>query len=384
MKRIFFIIILLFFATIFLFKYCCLYKEDEIRLGMSAALTGDMRQLGVDFYKGANAYFNSLNENGGVYGRKIKLIIKDDKYEPKITEENIKQLIQKEKIFALFGIVGTPTAKVALEIATESKIPMLATLSGAMFLREPRNPMILNVRKGYNSEIKAFLNYLIDEKGHKRIAAFYQNDSFGHTALYSLKKLLKERNMQLVGEGSYKRNTLAVGHAIYELKGANPDVIIMIGAAKPTVEFIRRSLNTSLGEATKAILSFASAQTMMRELECTATNLLFAQVVPLPWGDNEDVVEYRANMARYYPETEIGFASLEGYIAGVMVGSIFEHLGPKFSKDSFIDKLHDVPKEIFHDKSIVIKDNGCGCLDKVYITKYNGYEFEVIKEYSDE
>lgn len=360
------------------------YQDDEIRLGMSAALTGDLRQLGMDFYKGADAYFQSLNVNGGIHGRSIRLIIKDDKYEPKITEENVKNLIEKEKVFALFGIVGTPTSRAALPIAMENNTPMLASVSGAMFLREPHNPMILNVRKGYHAEIEALLNYLIDETGHKRIAAFYQNDSFGHTGLRSLKELLRERGMGLVGEGSYKRNTLAVGHAIYEIEATNPDAVVMIGAAKPTVEFIRRSLNSSLGNATKAILSFASAQTMMIDLECTAQNLLFSQVVPLPWSKDQDMEEYRKIMSKYYPGTPIGFASLEGYFAAVMVSSIFEKIGPNFSKRSFIKALEDIPKSIFKDHSIVIKDNSCGCLDKVYVTQYRIGEFEVVGVYPNE
>jgi ABC-type branched-subunit amino acid transport system substrate-binding protein len=190
--------------------------------------------------------------------------------------------------------------------------------------------------------------------------------------------------MGLVGEGSYKRNTLAVGHAIYELEASNPDAIVMIGAAKPTVEFIRRSLDTSLGDATKAILSFASAQTMMIDLECTAQNLLFSQVVPLPWSEEEDILKYKAAMARYYPNTPIGFASLEGYFAAVMVSSIFEKLGPNFSKNDFIKALRDIPKEVFKDRSIVIKDNNCGCLNNVYITQFRAGVFEVVGTYPHE
>ena len=117
--------ILLLFAAIFWFgvRYFTHYQESEIRLGMSAALTGDLRQLGMDFYKGADTYFQNLFEKGGVHGRSIELIIKDDKYEPKITEENVKNLIKKEKVFALFGVVGTPTSKAALSIALENKTP---------------------------------------------------------------------------------------------------------------------------------------------------------------------------------------------------------------------------------------------------------------------
>jgi ABC-type branched-subunit amino acid transport system substrate-binding protein len=261
---------------------------------------------------------------------------------------------------------------------------MIGTVSGAMFLRQPEDPLILNVRKGYHAEIEALLEHLIDEKGHTRIGVFYQNDSFGHTGLHSLKALLDERGMALVGEGSYKRNTLSVGHAIYELESTGPDAIIMIGAARPVVEFIRRSITTPLSRATKAVVSFASAQTIMVDLQCVASNLIFSHVVPLPWGESPDVALYREQMAKYYPDVPVGFSSLEGYFAAKVAASVFEKLGPNFTKREMVRALHHLPKSAFKDRSIVVKDNSCGCLDTIYITQYRNNTFELLGEYTDE
>ncbi|MBE0496362.1 MAG: ABC transporter substrate-binding protein [Campylobacterales bacterium] len=384
MKQLIFVLSLAFFSLWLVFRHYDTYQENEIRLGMSAALSGDLGGLGQSFYQGADAYFKDLNTKGGVHGRTIKLIAKDDQYEPKITLENIQNLIEKERVFALFGLVGTPTTEAILPLMRSHNTPLIAPVSGASFLRDPLEPLILNVRKGYHLEIKALLSHLIDEKGYGRIAVFYQNDSFGHTGLHSVKELLKERGMRLVGEGSYKRNTLAVGHAIYELEATHPDAVIMIGTARPVVEFIRRSVTTSLSRATKAIISFASAQTIMIDLQCVASNLIFSQVVPLPWGEGEDLERYRGSMRRHYTEAAIGFASLEGYLAAQMVANLFESLGPRFDKKTFVDAMETMASQASKHELLTKEENHCGCLDEVYITQYRNEAFEVIGVVSDE
>ena len=119
---------------------------------------------------------------------------------------------------------------------------------------------------------------------------------------------------------------------------------------------------------------------MVEGLDKNAKNLLFSQVVPLPWGESPDVKVYRRQMEKFYPGTPVGFISLEGYFAAKMVTSVFKKVGKDFSKDLYIDALHDIPKEIFQDRSIVIKDNSCGCLDKIYLTSFNGKDFELLGE----
>jgi ABC-type branched-subunit amino acid transport system substrate-binding protein len=382
MKQLIFVLSLAFFSLWLVFRHYDTYQENEIRLGMSAALSGDLGGLGRSFHQGADAFFKDLNARGGVHGRTVRLIAKDDQYEPKITLENVEELITKEKVFALFGTVGTPTTQAILPLLYTTQTPLLAPLTGASFLRDQEDPLVLNMRKGYHAEIKALLAHLIDEKGYKRIGVFYQNDSFGHTGLHSVKALLRERGMWLVGEGSYKRNTLSVGHAIYELEATHPDAIIMIGTARPVVEFIRRSVTTSLSRATKAIVSFASAQTIMIDLQCVASNLIFSQIVPLPWEETPELEAYRQSMRKYYTKDAIGFASLEGYLAAKTVVQLFEELGPRFRKQDFLKAMETMRRH--KDKKVALEANNCGCLGRVYITQYRNESFEVIGAYDDD
>ena len=101
------------------------FQGDVIRLGISGPLSGGLNSVGNQFLLGAKIYFQNLNEMGGVYERKIEIIAKDDKYEPKIAIDNVKELIIKDKIFALFGIIGTPIAEAVFPIAQEKRIPFV-------------------------------------------------------------------------------------------------------------------------------------------------------------------------------------------------------------------------------------------------------------------
>jgi ABC-type branched-subunit amino acid transport system substrate-binding protein len=154
------------------------FEGNVIRLGMSGPFSGGLNSVGNQFLLGAEIYLKNLNDNGGVYGRKIEIIAKDDRYEPKIAVENVNELIEKEKIFALFGIIGTPVAEAIFPIAVEKRIPFVGAYSGAEFLRNPPNPIVLNARAGDLDEIERLVKYYAEEQKYKRFALFYQNDSY--------------------------------------------------------------------------------------------------------------------------------------------------------------------------------------------------------------
>jgi branched-chain amino acid transport system substrate-binding protein len=126
--------------------------KDAILLGQSVALTGAAAQLGIQMRNGMKAYFDYVNEHGGVHGRKIELITLDDGYEPTRTVPNTKKLIEERKVFALIGYVGTPTSVPAVPVFTEAKVPFIGPFTGAESLRVPFNRYIFHIRASYFDE----------------------------------------------------------------------------------------------------------------------------------------------------------------------------------------------------------------------------------------
>ncbi|WP_263832334.1 ABC transporter substrate-binding protein [Sulfurospirillum oryzae] len=375
------LIAVILFVSIFLLPYYISntkFEGNTIRLGMSGPFSGGLNSVGNQFLLGAEIYLQNLNDHGGVYGRKIEIIAKDDRYEPKIAVENVYELIKKEKIFALFGIIGTPVTEAVFPIAIEKRIPFVGAYSGAEFLRNPPNPIVLNARAGDLDEIEKLVQYYAEDLKYKRFALFYQNDSYGRTGLNGVKSALSKRNLVLVGEGSYKRNTLSVGNALYEIEQCNPEVILMIGSTTPVAEFIKRARKSTKirKEIHFGLFSFVEPKPLIDFLKGDGKGITFAQVVPSPWTSEVDEVEnYRILMRKYYPKEELSHVSLEGYFAARMIAEVFKSLGKEFTKEEFIKALGTFSKTL--DENVISKnrDERCKCLHRVHLSEYVDDDF---------
>ena len=149
--------------------------DDTILLGQSAAFGGPAAALGKSMRDGAMVYFDRINAQGGVHGRKIKLVSLDDGYEPERAIANTRKLIDEEKVFALFGYVGTPTSYAVVPILTEAKIPFFGPFTGAEGLRDPVNRYIFNIRASYFDETERLVDWMVSDR-KSNIAVFYQDD----------------------------------------------------------------------------------------------------------------------------------------------------------------------------------------------------------------
>src|SRR5499427_8803688 len=190
---------------------------------------------------GIGAAFDEANKKGGVHGRQLKLISVDDGYEPDKSIAATKKLIEDDKVFALVGAVGTPTSAAAQPIATAAKVPYVGAFTGAGFLRNPKLDNVINIRASYGAETEAWIRHLTEDLKISKIAIFYQDDAFGRAGLDGAKAAMKKRNMELLAEGTFERNTVAVKSALLTLKRAEPEAVVMVGAYKPVAEFIKLS-----------------------------------------------------------------------------------------------------------------------------------------------
>ena len=376
-----FLALIAFFLLLIVAPYYIVNQTFEgkvIKLGMSGPFSGGLTSVGNQFLMGANIYLTNLNEQGGVYGRSIEIIAKDDRYEPKIAIENIQELINKEAVFALFGIIGTPAAEAVFPMAQEKRIPFVGAYSGAEFLRNPPNPIVLNARAGDMDEVEKLVAYYVDGLKLSKIALFYQNDAYGRAGLKGIKSALERRSLSLVGEGSYKRNTLSIGNALYEIEHSNPEVILMIGSTMPVAEFIKRARksNNIRQSVHFGLFSFVEPRQLIDLIEKDGEGITFAQVVPSPWTAEVDEVElYRQLMKKYHPSEALSHVSLEGFFAARMIAEVLKTLGPSFTKEDFIKGLSSFSKGLDEKAVSKNRDERCKCLHRVHLSEYVEEDF---------
>src|SRR5476649_2353012 len=214
-------------------------SKDKILFGQVAALNGPAGALGQGMREGILAAFEEANRAGGISGRKLELKSVDDGYEPEKTIEATKKIISEDKVFALVGSVGTPTSKAGQPLASAAKIPFIGPFTGAEFLRNPYNRYVVNIRSSYFQETEAWIEHLTKDLGISKIAILYQDDAFGLAGLEGVNRAMTKRNMALVAEGTFKRNTIAVKSALLDIIKGQPEAVVTVGPYKPTAEFIK-------------------------------------------------------------------------------------------------------------------------------------------------
>lgn len=329
------------FPLLFLVMTFPSYAEDgvtqnEIVIGMSNALSGPASGLGTELKAGATAYIDKVNAAGGVHGRKIRLVSYDDGYEPEQTAAMTRKLIEQDKVFALFGYVGTPTSAAAVPFATKIGVPYIAPFTGAEFLRNPVNPIIFNVRASYFDETEGMVERLTKDLGIKKIGVFIQDDAYGNAGKAGVNRALNKLGLSLAGEGKYTRNTVDVDAGLAALKAANPEAVIMVGAYKACAEFVKKA--KASGFTPKFLnVSFVGTSNFIKEAGSAGEGVYITQVMPSPFDAGTAIVkQYQAVMKKTDKKSEFDFTSLEGYVDAVVLVEALNKAGKNLTRASFL------------------------------------------------
>jgi branched-chain amino acid transport system substrate-binding protein len=314
-------------------------SADKVVFGQATALEGPASALGQGMKLGLEAAFAEINKAGGVKGRKLELKSVDDGYEPSKSIEVVKKLLEEDKVFAVAGAVGTPTAAATQPIAAAAGAPFIGAFTGAEFLREPYKPLVMNIRASYFQETEAMVEHLTKDIGASKIAIMYQDDAFGQAGLAGVKKALDKRQMQLAGEGTFERNTLAVKAALLAIRKAQPDAVIMISPYKPAAEFIKLARQIKL-DATFVNISFVGSNALAKELGPAGAGVVITQVVPFPNDAAIPVVgRYQAALKASAPDVQPGFVSLEGYLVGRAIIAALEKVSGDLTRHAMVEAV---------------------------------------------
>lgn len=308
-----------------------------IVLGQSAAFSGPAAQLGIQMNAGTKAYFDHVNSQGGVFGRKIELKTRDDRYESSLCLENTKKFIEEDKVFALISYVGTPTTVAAMPVFTEAKVPLIGPFTGAEALRTPVNRYIFNVRASYYDETEKIVEQLVST-GNRKIAVFYQDDAYGQAGLKGVQIAMDKRNLKIAALGKVERNTVKVEEAVKAINAVEPDGVVMISAYTSITEFVRQM--KKLGSTTQFHnVSFVGSKALSDALKDEGHGVAISQVVPFPWSPSVPIVKEYQEILTKAGNTDFNFSSLEGYIVGKVMVEGLKRAGKDLTREKLVSAL---------------------------------------------
>ena len=368
--------------------------DTEITLGMSAAFSGPSRGLGIELYRGAMAYFTHVNQMGGVGGRRIVVKTYDDGYQPTPSVENTVRLIQEDRVFALFGYVGTPTVTRVLPLLKKfqhERTYLFFPFTGAQPQRQPPyGDFAFNLRASYRQETAGLVDNFV-AVGRRRIGILYQADAYGRSGWAGVRRALADYDLGIVGEATYRRGqrfSAVMRPQVEILKESKPDAIICIGAYAACAAFLRDAVDLDL-RVPIANLSFVGSENLLnlikesQEDEGRYTELLVnSQVVP----SYEDaaipaVEEYRELMKQHDPQPPAellkeaytpfshSFVSLEGFLDAKLMVEILSRLGDTPSRGGLEDAVFSVKDfDLGIDEPVSFSEDRRQGLDRVYHT----------------
>jgi ABC-type branched-subunit amino acid transport system substrate-binding protein len=316
---------------------------DKILLGQAAVFTGPAAQLGIQMRNGVKSYIDFVNEKGGVHGRKIELVTEDDKYESSVAPTASQTLIEKHKVFALLGYVGTPTGVAHLKVTTAAKVPLVGMFTGAEVLRVPMNRYVFHVRASYYDETDKIVEQVVSTGG-KRISVFYQADAYGEAGRMGTEIALKKRGMQIHSNGTVERNTIAVEKAVQAIHASQPDAVVMVSAYTSCAEFIRQMKKAGSG-AQFYNVSFVGSKALADALGKEGVGVAISQVVPFPWGTGVPIVKEYQALAKKAGFADYNFSAIEGFLTAKVMVEGLRRTGKNLTREGFVDameKMQDV------------------------------------------
>lgn len=292
--------------------------KDKITLGSFLPLQSGLAAGATQMREGADAYFKSLNEAGGVNGRKIEWIVENDSYNPQQTAAVVKKLVDRDGVFAIVSTLGTVTNLAVLPFLAQRGVPIVNPAGGHLLLNKPKDKNVFGILP-LSSEIgESMADYAVGKLGAKRVAIFYQNDQFGKDQRDGAVEALKKHNLQAVGEATYVPSDVDVSAQVVSLRQTDPDAVILGIIPKHAALFVKEAQRLGwkpkiIGHNTVAdpvVLDLAGPEA----LEGVYVNLMTA----VDGMDTPAVKKANEILAKHYPKTKPGYYPYLG-MAGAMI-----------------------------------------------------------------
>jgi branched-chain amino acid transport system substrate-binding protein len=288
--------------------------DTEIKVGNIMPYSGPASGYAT-IGKTEAAYFNKINAEGGINGRKIDFISYDDGYSPPKAVEQARKLVESDEVLLIFNPLGTPGNSAIQKYMNAKKVPQLFVSSGAAKWNDPKNfPWTIGWQPNYQTEARIYAAYILKNYPSKTIGVLYQNDDFGKDYVIGLREGLGDQASKIVIETSYETSTPTVDSQVVQIRGANPDIFVNIATPKFAAQAIRKLAElkwtpihflTNVSGSIGGVMKPAGYE---NDQGILSTAYLKDPKDP-EWKNDFAISEWRAFMTKWYPEGDQDDAS---------------------------------------------------------------------------
>ena len=314
--------------------------DTEIVLGAWGPLTGPAALWG-SILKGSDAYFKMINEEGGIHGREIKFVFKDDAYDPSKTVPAVRELVQRDEIFAVAGGIGTAPCMSVMNYLEENNIPWVSPMSGATHFTHPTRQNIFTSFPLYFDEGQIMARHAVEEMNSTKVGIIYQNDDFGKSGMVGVKHLLQEKNMDFVAALPVEITDTDLSSHVAKLKESGAETVFLWLLPRQAAIILGSSAVIDFNPIWMAsiVLSDMALMHNITKGAWEGVYFTFPGELYLVGSDSPVVNKYKAAFSKYYPEERwgnfpsAGFFWLEPLVEGL------RRAGRDLSRESFLNAM---------------------------------------------
>ncbi|RVX45566.1 amino acid/amide ABC transporter substrate-binding protein (HAAT family) [Nonomuraea polychroma] len=281
--------------------------DKSIKLGGIYPLSGPASAYG-DIPKGIKAYFDYVNaEKGGIGGRKVEFVVRDDGYQPPKAVEEARRLVEQEQVFALFQTLGTPSTTATWDYTNQRKVPQIFVATGASkWGTDTAHPWTIGWQPNYISEARVYAQYLKMEKPEAKVAVLYQNDDFGKDLFGGFKRAIEGTQVQIVAEQSYEVSDPSIDPQMRNLAESKADVFLNITTPKFGSQALAADAKNTSWNPLHIINNVAASITVLKpvgfeNVQGIVSSSYYKDPNDPTWQSDAEMTLYKQKMQQYAP-----------------------------------------------------------------------------------
>lgn len=315
--------------------------DTEIRIGQYGPQTGPAALWGA-VARGTGCYFDMINAEGGIHGRKITYFLRDDGYMPPRTKAIAKELVEDKKVFAIASGVGTATGMAVKKYLNKKKVPWVGPSSGSTHWAYPPTKYLFAVYPLYIDEAAILVNYAVKKMGKKRIAFFYQNDDYGKEGLAGAEYALEKLGMKLVASVSVEPLDTDLSSHCIKLKEANPDCVLMWLLPKHGAIILRTAAKMGFNPQWMTASTLGDISIMYE-----ISKGLFKDVIFVTFSEPIDsqhplMMKYREAQSKFAPSDRWGIFFLAGFVFAEPLVEGLKRCGRNLTVENFVKAMESI------------------------------------------